>query len=54
MMRSPPKHGEPVTELHTLTGRQGRAPGDMQMHTHVALFNIVETASGRVGSINLT
>ncbi len=47
------EHGEPVTELHTLTGTQGRAPGDMQMHTHVALFNIVETPSGRVGSINL-
>ncbi len=47
------ERGEPVTELHTLTGTQGRAPGDMQMHTHVALFNIVETPSGRVGSINL-
>ncbi|MDD2795772.1 MobF family relaxase, partial [Acidocella sp.] len=47
------EHGEPVTELHTLTGTQGRAPGDMQMHTHVAVFNIVETPSGRVGSINL-
>ncbi len=45
--------GQPVTELHTLTGTQGRAPGDMQMHTHVAVFNIVETPSGRVGSINL-
>jgi hypothetical protein len=45
--------GHPVTELHTLTGTQGRAPGDMQMHTHVAVFNIVETPSGRVGSINL-
>ncbi|WP_284259119.1 MobF family relaxase [Acidocella aquatica] len=47
------EHGQPVTELHTLTGTQGRAPGDMQMHTHVAVFNIVETPSGRVGSINL-
>ncbi|MDE2390968.1 MAG: relaxase domain-containing protein, partial [Rhodospirillales bacterium] len=47
------ERGEPVTELHTLTGTEGRAPGDMQMHTHVALFNIVETPSGRVGSINL-
>ena len=45
--------GQPVTELLTLTGTQGRAPGDMQMHTHVAVFNIVETPSGRVGSINL-
>ena len=47
------EHGQSVTELHTLTGTQGRAPGDMQMHTHVAVFNIVETPSGRVGSINL-
>jgi hypothetical protein len=47
------EQGQPVTELYTLTGTQGRAPGDMQMHTHVAVFNIVETPSGRVGSINL-
>lgn len=47
------EQGRPITELHTLTGTQGRAPGDMQMHTHVAVFNIVETPSGRVGSINL-
>ncbi len=47
------EQGQPVTELHTLTGTQGRAPGDMQMHTHVAVFNVVETPSGRVGSINL-
>ncbi|MCU4161649.1 relaxase domain-containing protein [Acidiphilium sp. AL] len=45
--------GPSVTELHTLTGAQGRAPGDMQMHTHVAVFNIVETPSGRVGSLDL-
>ena len=47
------EQGQPVTELHTLTGTKGRAPGDMQMHTHVAVFNIVETPTGRVGSINL-
>ena len=47
------EQGQPVTELHTLTGTQGRAPGDMQMHTHVAVFNIVETPSGRVGSLDL-
>lgn len=47
------EQGLPVTELHTLTGTKGRAPGDMQMHTHVAVFNIVETPTGRVGSINL-
>ena len=47
------EQGLPVTELHTLTGTKGRAPGDMQMHTHVAVFNIVETPSGRVGSLDL-
>ena len=47
------EQGLPVTELHTLTGTRGRAPGDMQMHTHVAVFNIVETPSGRVGSLDL-
>ena len=47
------EQGQPVTELHTLTGTQGRAPGDMQMHTHVAVFNVVETPSGRVGSLDL-
>ena len=47
------EQGLPVTELHTLTGTKGRAPGDMQMHTHVAVFNIVETPSGRVSSLDL-
>ena len=47
------EQGRPVTELHTLTGTRGRTPGDMQMHTHVAVFNIVETPSGRVGSLDL-
>ena len=47
------EQGLSVTELHTLTGTKGRAPGDMQMHTHVAVFNIVETPSGRVGSLDL-
>ena len=47
------EQGLPVTELYTLTGTKGRAPGDMQMHTHVAVFNIVETPSGRVGSLDL-
>jgi hypothetical protein len=46
------EQGAPVTELHTLTGTKGRSPGDMQMHTHVALFNIVETPSGRVRWLN--
>jgi hypothetical protein len=49
----PDAQGQPVTELHTITGSNGRAPGDMQVHTHVAIFNVVETASGRVGGLDL-
>jgi hypothetical protein len=49
----PDEDGLPVTELHTLTGTGGRVPGDMQVHTHVAVFNVVETASGRVGGLDL-
>jgi hypothetical protein len=45
--------GQPFTELHRLTGTKGRVPGDMQVHTHVAVPNIVETPSGRVGSLDL-
>lgn len=45
--------GQPVTELHRLTSTKGRVPGDMQVHTHVAVPNIVETPSGRVGSLDL-
>ena len=45
--------GQEATELHSLTGTGGRVPGDMQVHTHVAVFNAVETASGRVGGLDL-
>ncbi len=45
--------GRPTTELHPLAGTGGRVPGDMQVHTHVAVFNVVETASGRVGGLDL-
>jgi hypothetical protein len=44
--------GQPVTELHRLTRTKGRVPGDMQVHTHVAVPNVVETPSGRVGSLD--
>jgi hypothetical protein len=44
--------GQPVTELHRLTSTKGRVPGDMQVHTHVAIPNIVETPSGRVGGLD--
>ncbi|MBU6418754.1 MAG: AAA family ATPase [Proteobacteria bacterium] len=45
--------GQHVTELHRLTSTKGRVPGDMQVHTHVAVPNVVETPSGRVGSLDL-
>ncbi len=45
--------GQAVTELHPLIGTGGRVPGDMQMHTHVAVFNAVETAAGRLGGLDL-
>jgi hypothetical protein len=45
--------GEAVTELHRLVGTAGRVPGDMQVHTHVAVFNAVETDGGRLGGLDL-
>lgn len=45
--------GNVTTELHSLAGTSGRVPGDMQVHTHVAVFNVVETATGRVGGLDL-
>ncbi|MDD2794633.1 MobF family relaxase [Acidocella sp.] len=45
--------GRDATELHSLAGTGGRVPGDMQVHTHVAVFNVVETATGRVGGLDL-
>jgi len=45
--------GQPATELHRLIRTEGRVPGDMQVHTHVAVFNAVETASGRLGGLDL-
>lgn len=47
------ERGRPTTELHTLTGTKGRVPGDMQIHTHAAVMNVVETPSGRVGGLDL-
>jgi TrwC relaxase len=45
--------GREGTELHSLAGTGGRVPGDMQVHTYIAVFNVVETASGRVGGLDL-
>ena len=47
------EQGSEATELHSVTGSDGRVPGDMQVHTHVAVFNVVQTASGRVGGLDL-
>jgi hypothetical protein len=47
------EHGIEATELHSVIGGDGRVPGDMQVHTHVAVFNVVQTASGRVGGLDL-
>lgn len=45
--------GNDATELLSVSSNGGRVPGDMQVHTHVAVFNAVETASGRVGGLDL-
>jgi hypothetical protein len=47
------EQGFEATELHSVIGSDGRVPGDMQVHTHVAVFNVVQTASGRVGGLDL-
>jgi len=46
--RVDPKTGEAYTELVTL-----KVAGDPQLHTHVAIPNVVLTASGRVGGLDL-
>jgi hypothetical protein len=45
--------GEKQTELYTLKDSAGRVPGDMQLHTHTAVFNAVLTESGHVGGLDL-
>ena len=47
------KDGQSYTELYTLKGGSGRVAGDMQLHTHTAVFNAVLTAGGRVGGLDL-
>jgi hypothetical protein len=49
----PDELGQPFTELHRLTSTKGRVPGDMQVHTHVAVPNVVETPAGRAGGLDL-
>lgn len=42
------EHGQPYTELLTV-----KVAGDPQLHTHVAIPNVVLTDTGRVGSMDL-
>lgn len=49
----PDEQGRATTELYTLSGTAGRLPGDMQIHTHAAVMNAVETPSGRIGGLDL-
>ena len=46
--RIDPKSGEAYTELVTM-----KVAGDPQLHTHVAIPNVVLTADGRVGGLDL-
>lgn len=47
------KDGQDYTELHTMKAPTGRIAGDMQLHTHTAVFNAVLTESGRMGGLDL-
>jgi hypothetical protein len=45
------REGNDYTELHTFKSPGGRIAGDMQLHTHTAVFNAVLTETGRVGGL---
>ncbi len=45
------RSGQEYTELHTFKSPGGRVAGDMQLHTHTAVFNAVLTESGRMGGL---
>ena len=45
------RSGQQYTELHTFKSDGGRVAGDMQLHTHTAVFNAVLTESGRMGGL---
>lgn len=47
------KAGESYTELHGFKSLGGRTAGDMQLHTHTAVFNAVLTDTGRMGGLDL-
>lgn len=52
VVRTSPE-GEAYTELYTLKAGGARVAGDMQLHTHNAVFNVVRTADGRIGGLDL-
>jgi hypothetical protein len=45
------RNGQDYTELHTFKSAGGRVAGDMQLHTHTAVFNAVLTGTGRMGGV---
>jgi DNA-binding protein YbaB len=45
------KSGQAYTELHTFKNPAARVAGDMQLHTHTAVFNAVLTETGRMGGL---
>ena len=47
------KAGESYTEMHSFKSPGGRTAGDMQLHTHTAVFNAVLTDTGRMGGLDL-
>ena len=45
--------GQEYTELYTVKSPAGRIAGDMQLHTHTAVLNVVLVESGRLGGLDL-
>ncbi len=45
--------GQEYTELYTVKSPAGRIAGDMQLHTHTAVLNVVLAESGRLGGLDL-
>jgi hypothetical protein len=43
--------GQDYTELHTFKSGPNRVAGDMQLHTHTAVFNAVLTETGHMGGL---
>ena len=52
VVRTSPE-GENYTELYTMKAGGARVAGDMQLHTHNAVFNVVRTQDGRIGGLDL-